>query len=140
MVADVKLLMLYTHDYWLQPHKKNLDDAADTPEPIAMQEGVVALIHVEPQDLAARRKKVTKAIKQLKWLARKFETLNIALHSFAHLATQSAPPEEAQSILKEIQERLTNSGFHVCSSPFGYFNEFKLHVAGPSLAKVFVDI
>ena len=132
--------MLYTHDYWLQPHQKNLEDAIETPESVAMQEGVVALIHIEPSDLETRGKSVTKAIKQLKWLARKFETLNIALHSFAHLAAHSAPPEEAQSILEEMQQRLTATGFSVCSSPFGYFNEFKLHVAGPSLAKVFVEI
>jgi hypothetical protein len=25
-------------------------------------------------------------------------------------------------------------------TPFGYFNEFRLHVAGPSLAKVFVEL
>ena len=136
----MKLLMLYTHDYWLQPHQKNLEDAIETPESVAMQEGVVALIHIEPSDLETRGKSVTKAIKRLKWLARKFETLNIALHSFAHLAAHSAPPEEAQSILEEMQQRLTATGFSVCSSPFGYFNEFKLHVAGPSLAKVFVEI
>ena len=40
----------------------------------------------------------------------------------------------------KIRQRLTNTGFNVCNSPFGYFNEFKLHVAGPSLAKVFVEI
>jgi D-Tyr-tRNAtyr deacylase len=136
----LKLLMLYTHDYWLQPHQKNLEDATEAPVPIAMQEGVVALIHIEPCDIETRGKSVTKAIKQLKWLARKFETLNIALHSFAHLAADSAAPEEAQSILEEMQERLTGTGFRVCSSPFGYFNEFKLHIAGPSLAKVFVEI
>ena len=136
----MKLLMLYTHDYWLQPYQKNLEEAPDIHHPIEMQEGVVALIHVEPQDLETRGKSLTKALKQLKWLARKFETQNIVLHSFAHLAALSAPPDAAQSILEEINERLTNTGFSVRNSPFGYFNEFRLHVAGPSLAKVFVEI
>jgi len=136
----MKLLMLYAHDYWLQPHEKNLDEAADIEANISMQECIVALVHVEPHDLETRGKTTTKALKQLKWLARKSATERIVLHSFAHLATDSATPEAARSFLEDISTRLTNTGFIVRSSPFGYFNEFKLHVAGPSLAKVFVEI
>ena len=136
----MKILMLYTHDYWLRPFEKNLEDAPVVSEGIAMQECVVALIHVEPHDLENRGKTTTKALKQLKWLARKSNTENVVLHSFAHLAAASAPPEEAQTFLEDIQTRLCNTGFQVQSSPFGYFNEFKLHVAGPSLAKVFVEV
>lgn len=132
--------MLYTHEYWLQPYEKNLEEAADTHEEISMKECIVALVHVEPRDLETAGKTTTKALKHLKWLARKSDTENIVLHSFAHLAGESAAPKEAQSFLEDIRTRLTSSGFTVCSSPFGYFNEFKLHVAGPSLAKVFVDI
>jgi hypothetical protein len=105
-----------------------------------MQEGLVALIHVEPQDLATRGKTTTKALKQIKWLARKSSTQNVVLHSFAHLATESAPATEAQAFIEDMQKRLQDTGFTVQNSPFGYFNEFQLHVAGPSLAKVFVDI
>ena len=136
----MKLLMLYTHDYWLQPFERNLEEAPEIREGIRMQECIVALIHVEPKDIEVQGKAITKALKQLKWLARKSETQRIVLHSFAHLASESAAPQEAQRFLEEIGERLTNTGFTVQSSPFGYFNEFKLHVAGPSLAKVFVEI
>lgn len=136
----MKLLLLYTHDYWLQPYQKNLEHAADAPGPIAVQGAVVALVHVEPVDLAAGDKCVTKAIKQLKWLAGKFDTRNVVLHSFAHLAAERAEPLAAQQLLEQMAERLASVGYTVQMSPFGYFNEFKLHVAGPSLAKVFVDL
>ena len=99
----MKLLMLYTHDYWLQPYEKNLAAAPDVDEGISMKECIVALIHVEPQDLETRGKTTTKALKQLKWLARKSETQNIVLHSFAHLASESAaadpcPPPRTQGL------------------------------------------
>jgi len=136
----MKLLMLFAHDYWLRPYEKNLPDAPDCSEDVAAQECVVALIHAEPRDLEARGKTITKAIKQLKWLARKSDTTRIVLHSFAHLAPASAPPAEAQSLLDDMCQRLVDTGFTVRTSPFGYFNEFRLHVAGPSLAKVFVDV
>jgi hypothetical protein len=136
----MKLLLLYTHDYWLQPYLKNLDDAADAAGPVAVQGAVVALVHVEPADIAESDKRVTKAIKQLKWLAGKFETRRVVLHSFAHLAAERAEPLAAQQLLEQMAARLRSVDYTVQTSPFGYFNEFKLHVAGPSLAKVFVEI
>ena len=64
----------------------------------------------------------------------------IVLHSFAHLAATRAEPPIAEAILTAMQARLAAAGYDVQVSPFGYFNEFRLHVAGPSLAKVFVEV
>jgi hypothetical protein len=101
---------------------------------------VVALVHVEAADPERGPQLVTKAIKQIKWLAGKFETRSIVLHSFAHLATGRAEPAAAEALLGAMRDRLVASGYAVSVSPFGYFNEFRLHVAGPSLAKVFVEL
>jgi len=38
-----------------------------------------------------------------------------------------------------VKERLQRTGYEVIVTPFGYFNEFKMHVAGDSLAKVFKE-
>ncbi len=35
--------------------------------------------------------------------------------------------------------RLQRGGFCVMATPFGYFNEFTINVAGDSLAKVFKE-
>lgn len=42
-------------------------------------------------------------------------------------------------LIKEANARLTRSGFTVTETPFGYLNEWKIHVAGESLAKVFKE-
>lgn len=136
----MKLLMLFVHEYWLEPYEKSLPEAPDVTQPVEMQSAVVALIHVEAHDAERHAKLVTKAIKQIKWLARKFASRNVVLHSFAHLATTTAEPRHAEQMLSSMQERLTRSGYTVQTTPFGYFNEFRLHVAGPSLAKVFADL
>ena len=64
----------------------------------------------------------------------------MVLHSFAHLATSKADTKISEDIIRKMAGRLAAVGFTVQITPFGYFNEFKIHVAGPSLAKVFVDI
>jgi hypothetical protein len=134
----VKLLLLFAHDYWLKPFQKTLPDVPDVETRVESNNAVVALVHVEPHD--TQGKLVTKANKHIKWLAGKFETRNVVLHSFAHLTNARADPADAEAILQQMRERLAGSGYQVDSSPFGYFNEFRVHVAGPSLAKVFVEI
>ena len=42
-------------------------------------------------------------------------------------------------LLDEVRERLARTGYAIMSTPFGYFNEFRMHVAGDSLAKVFKE-
>ena len=136
----MKLLLLFTHDYWLRPYEKSLPEAPDATGEVEIAPAVVAFVHVEAHDPERSAKLVTKAVKQVKWLAGKFATRNVVLHSFAHLASTRAEPAQAEAILGEMRERLASVGYVVCTTPFGYFNEFRLHVAGPSLAKVFVEL
>jgi hypothetical protein len=136
----MKLLLLYAPDYWLKPYEKNLSEAPDASGEVQAQNAVVALIHAEANDQTEAGSVVTKAIKNIKWLARKFDTTRVVLHSFAHLSSSKADPVFAEQLLQQMAERLRQVGFNVATTPFGYFNEFRMHVAGPSLAKVFVEI
>lgn len=136
----MKLLLLFTHDYWLKPYEKSLADAPESTREVASSQAVLVLVHVEAHDPERQSKLVTKAIKNIKWLSGKFSTRAVVLHSFAHLAMTRAEPEQAESILTAMSERLASAGYQVRTSPFGYFNEFRIHVAGPSLAKVFVEL
>jgi len=136
----VKLLLLYSHEYWLRPYEKNVASAPDAPPGVETADAVVALIHVEAGDENAASKVVTKAIKQIKWVAGKFGSKRAVLHSFAHLASTRSSPEAAAALIEDMRVRLAGAGYDVATAPFGWFNEFRLHVAGPSLAKVFVEI
>jgi D-Tyr-tRNAtyr deacylase len=136
----MKLLLLFTHDYWLKPYEKSLAEAPESTSEVASSQAMLALVHVEAHDPERQSKLVTKAIKNVKWLSGKFNTRNVVLHSFAHLAATRAEPEQAEAILSAMRERLAGAGYQVRTTPFGYFNEFRVHVAGPSLAKVFVEL
>jgi hypothetical protein len=43
-------------------------------------------------------------------------------------------------MIKHAMEKLQNAGYTVMCTPFGYFNQFKIHVSGESLAKVFKEL
>ncbi|MFQ5825104.1 MAG: threonyl-tRNA synthetase editing domain-containing protein [bacterium] len=136
----MKLLLFYSHSFWIKPYSKTLEEVPDCNEETQSQGVIVAFVHAEEKDEDNLSKVVTKAIKNIKWLAGKFTTKNVILHSFAHLATSKASPEFAQSVVSKMKDRLISSGCQVQITPFGYFTEFKIHVAGQSLAKVFVEI
>jgi hypothetical protein len=135
----MKLLMFYVHDWWYRTAEKSLPEAPDREEEGALAEAAVVFFHCEAGDQEKRSGMVQKFVKNTKWIAGKFGTRNVVLHSFNHLSASKSPPDFADALLAEVEERLARSGFTVMKTPFGYFNEFRMHVAGDSLAKVFKE-
>lgn len=139
-VGPVKMLMFHVREFWYQTHCPNLDSESHREEEGGMPEGgLLAWLHVEPRDVAEPDAAVRKCIKNLKWLARKVEVSRITLHSFAHLGDERAEPPEAQALLDRVAERLRSVDFEVHQTPWGFFNEFRMHVEGPGLAKVWKE-
>lgn len=135
----MKLLMFYTHEWWHKTASKTLCMVPDAEGEAAVTGAAVIFFHCEEKDEENKKGVTQKFLKNTKWLAGKFKTKNVVLHSFNHLAGTKSSPEFAAALLEEVRERLQNTGYTVLNTPFGYFNEFKMHVAGDSLAKVFKE-
>ena len=131
--------MFYTKEWWYKTAARTLENVPAVDKEESVSGAVVIFFHAEAADEVSDAGIVQKFIKNVKWLAGKFGTKNIVLHSFNHLSSSKSSPEFAQRLLGEVRERLENSGYAVMMTPFGYFNEFRLHVAGDSLAKVFKE-
>ena len=136
----MKLLMFYAPSFWFKPFEKTLEEVPDHQGEKAVENAVIVFYHGEAEDVERRKKVLTKALKNIKWLAGKFGTKTVVLHSFGHLSASKAPPEFTAELMAEVIERLTNAAYEVHTTPFGYLNEWKIHVAGESLAKVFKEI
>ena len=131
--------MFYTHRWWYKTASKSLPDAPDMSCEEEMGPAVAIFFHCEEKDQDNEKGVVQKFVKNAKWISGKFETKNIVLHSFNHLGTSKASPIFAKRIFEDVKARLERTGFTVMNTPFGYFNEFKMHVAGDSLAKVYKE-
>ncbi len=136
----MKLLMFFSPEFWVRPHEKTAVEAQDCPPEATFRGAVVIFYHAEEDDAERRGSVVSKWVKNAKWLAGKFGTKTVVLHSFNHLSSSKASAESAASIREEVRIRLARAGFEVCETPFGWQNEWRLHVAGDSLAKVFKEI
>jgi len=64
----------------------------------------------------------------------------VVLHSFAHLSDSKLSVMFAEEVFRLIMEKLNAKGLETNMTTFGYFLEFKIHVRGESLAKVWKSI
>lgn len=135
----MKILMFHAPSFWFKTYKKVLEDVPDLDEDRSVENALVVFYHAEGPDAENRSAVLTKLIKNIKWLSGKCGTKDLVLHSFNHLSTSKADPGFTRKLIDDANARLTRSGFTVIETPFGYLNEWKIHVAGESLAKVFKE-
>ena len=136
----MKLLMIYMNKFSYKPTVKTIESMPDFIDSKDFTNVQAAFIQVEKEDEDNETAVKNKLLKNLKWIAGKNNTKHIVLHSFAHLSESKADPDFTKAILNNIDERLTNSGFEVEQTPFGYFLDLKIDAPGYSLARVFKDL
>lgn len=135
----MKLLLFQAKQFSWKSFSKTLESAPDLEVAETVQETVVVFLHAELED-EAKPKLETKLVKNIKWLANKRQLKRVVLHSFTHLSSSTASPEFAQTLLVSLDQRLSETGYQVWQTPFGYFCEWELSVYGDSLAKVFKEL
>jgi len=136
----MKLLLFYAHAWWFKTASKSLPQVPDSDREDSLENTVVVFFHAEKEDEDKGKSLLDKLVKNIKWLAGKFNTKNVVIHSFNHLSSSKASPEFSEQMIRDASEKLANSGYVVMCTPFGYFNEFKIHVGGESLAKVYKEL
>lgn len=138
----MKLLMFDAGEFWYKTHSRTLasEDQVDREE--GVEDALVVFVQVEAEDEnnGAPGKVVRKAVKNIHWLAGKTARRRIVVHSFGHLSNSKCSTGFAKDILEGIVEKLTAKGYETHLTPFGYFLEFRIHVRGESLAKVWKEV
>ena len=135
----MKLLMIYSDKFAYKTNIKNLESAKKYEKEKQIKNTLVGFIQVEQKDEEDISKVETKMIKNLKWAAKKNETTNIVLHSFAHLSISKADEGITKELFDRAEQRLKNSGYEVSQTPFGYFLDLDVQAPGKSLARVFKE-
>ncbi|MBI5675701.1 MAG: hypothetical protein HZC48_07770 [Nitrospirae bacterium] len=135
----MRLILYYAPSFWFKTYKKILDEVPDSEMEETVENAVVVFYQAEEEDSEKKSSVISKFVKNVKWVAGKFNTKRIVLHSFSHLSMSKASPKLTDEIITDVKERLSRTGYAITETPFGYLNEWKMHVAGESLAKVFKE-
>ena len=135
----MKMLLFQAKKFYWKFYSKTLAEVEDQETSETVHDAVVVFLHAEASD-PENAKMETKVVKNIKWLANKRVFRNVVLHSFTHLSGSTAEPDYAQGLIAGVAARLSDSGYQVHQTPFGYFCEWDLSVYGESLAKVFKEL
>ena len=133
----MKLLMIYCEKFQYKPSIKTLENFPDFTEEVIRKNVLVAFIQMEKQDEDNLKYVETKLVKNLKWAAKKNQTLHIILHSFAHLSESKASPEITKQLFDATEKRLQTTGYDTEQTPFGYFLDLEVKAPGKSSARIF---
>ncbi len=129
--------MIYCTKFSYNPTILTLEEFPEVEKGEEFNDTLVAFIHAEAHDEEDSKGVETKLIKNLKWAAKKNNTLAVVLHSFAHLAETKADPHFTKNIFNKAQERIKNAGYNCFQTPFGYFLDINVHAPGVSQARIF---
>jgi len=133
----MKLLLIYCKKFGYTPTVKTVDNASENNLPAHFENVQTAFIQVEQKDVERDKEVEKKLVKNLKWICGKNQVKIVILHSFAHLSESKAEPDFTKQFFNRIEERMTNAGYEVHQTPFGYFLDLQVDAPGFSLARVF---
>ena len=136
----MKLLMFGAEEFWYKTFKKTIENVESTEEEKTINNAIIVFINAEKEDENRETEVLSKAVGNIKWIAEKNNFSKIVLHPFAHLSESKSSIEFAKKIIEEMKLELLNKKFDAYTTPFGYFLEFKIHVKGESMAKVWKSI
>ena len=135
----MKLLCYQARHFSWHAFSQTIPDA-DPESSGSIDEAAVIWMHVEWDDMEDRNRIFKHTLKQIKWVANKKDLKTVVLHSFAHLGGRPAKADVARTFIGDLAQRLTDTGYAVHTTPFGWFCSWKLDVYGNSMAKVFKHI
>lgn len=133
----MKILMIFCSEFGYTPRVKTLDEAEKLTETKVFNNALVAFIQSEEkdeEDLSGTEKKL---VKNLKWAAKKNDTKNVVLHSFAHLSESKANPEFTKELFDKTEARMKNADYVCDQTAFGYFMDLNIQAPGYSQARIF---
>jgi len=134
----MRVLFWYCDKFSWIPAIKTLETAPEA-ESGDYQDILVAFIHVEPKDIIEGSSSEKKLLKNIKWLAKKWDNKKIILHSFTHLGEEKADAQNALELLKRTENRLKNVDYEVIQTPYGYFLELDMKAKGHPLARIYKE-
>ena len=132
--------MFDTNDFWYKTFSKTVESAETCNKEESTTNSLVIFINVEREDEVQKNKVVKKSVDNICWLAKKTGKKKVVLHSFGHLSESKSSIDFAEDAIKAINSKLTLKGLETSMTPFGHLYEFKIHVKGESLAKVWKSL
>jgi len=135
----MRLLLVHADRFEYEAREK----AVKEPEPLdeshkkgALENGLVVFSTVEKSDEQEPEQIATNAAFSIEEVLGWLKTKKVMVYPYAHLSTSLASREPAISILKTLEEKLSQKGYVVSRSPFGWYKSFTITAKGHPLSEL----
>lgn len=115
---------------------KIVEDSDRNSKTTQVDEALLILASVEKRDETNPGNISKRVAEEITKLARQLKVKTVVLHPFAHLFGKLSKPDVAVEVLKRTEEKLTQGGFKIIRTPFGWFNTLELKAKGHPLSRV----
>ncbi|MFX1520353.1 MAG: threonine--tRNA ligase [Promethearchaeota archaeon] len=128
----MKLLSIHSNGFSYEVKQKATKDAEEIEyESYKTSERVLVIfISVEKSDEKNPELATELASKKIHELADELGESNIVIYPYAHLSSQLSSPETAKQTLKRLSEVLSEKGYNIVRSPFGWYKAFNVNCIG----------
>ena len=144
LVNLLKLLSIHSNGFSYEVKQKATKDAEEIEhEHYETSERVLVIfISVEKSDEKNTDMAIKQASQKIQELTEELGESNIVIYPYAHLSSQLSSPAAAKQILKSLSELLSEKGYNVVRSPFGWYKAFNVNCIGHPRAETLrvVDI
>jgi threonyl-tRNA synthetase len=135
----MRLLLVHADRFEYEAREK----AVKEPEPLdeshkkgALENGLVVFSTVEKNDEQEPEQIASNAASSIEEVLGWLKTRKVMVYPYAHLSTSLASREPAISILKALEEKLSQKGYEVSRSPFGWYKSFTITAKGHPLSEL----
>jgi threonyl-tRNA synthetase len=135
----MRLLLVHADRFEYEAREK----AVKEPEPLddshkkgGLENGLVVFSTVEKSDEQEPEQIATNAASSIEEVLGWLKTKKVMVYPYAHLSTSLASREPAISILKALEEKLSQKGYEVSRSPFGWYKSFTITAKGHPLSEL----
>ena len=97
---------------------------------------LVAFCTIEKEDEANPTEVIDRSAASIAEVADSVHTNQLLVYPYAHLSSSHSSRDQAISILQGVEKSLTEKGYSVHRSPFGYYKSFNLRCLGHPLSEL----
>lgn len=120
----------------LQRAIENPEQLADSEKTGTADQALISFCTVEKEDEKNPQSIARNAARSISEVAERVKTNKIVIYPYAHLSSSLASRDVAIRILNSIQAELSESGYEVIKSPFGWYKSFKISCKGHPLSEL----
>lgn len=134
----MRILQLHCSDFSYSVRRETpVAERPPTPREERLRDILACLICFEKRDEGRRKELIDGLVESLKVDTSRLGCSRLLLYPYAHLSKSLGSAKLAKEFMNKISERLSEEGFDVHKSPFGWYKAFSLTCLGHPLAEAY---